>query len=72
VVESRNSTRRGLRFDILFEKSSSENYVQGYTEEEATERAEKIFTSLDRDGDGTLVEEEFIKVDEHVLKTIPT
>jgi Ca2+-binding EF-hand superfamily protein len=66
------SILRILRFDSLFEKSNSENHLQGYTEEEATERAEKIFTSLDRDGDGTLVEEEFIKVDEHVLKTIPT
>jgi hypothetical protein len=67
-----NSTLRILTFDNLFENSNPENHVQGYTEEEATERAEKIFTSLDRDGDGTLVEEEFIKVDEHVLKAIST
>jgi Ca2+-binding EF-hand superfamily protein len=36
--------------------------LQGYTEDEALERAEKIFNSLDNNGDGTLVEEEFIKV----------
>ena len=36
--------------------------LQGYTEEEATERALKIFETLDKNGDGSLAEEEFIKV----------
>merc|ERR1719474_1510324 len=36
--------------------------MQGYTEEEATERAMNIFSSLDKNGDGSLVEDEFIKV----------
>jgi len=35
--------------------------LQGLTEEEAVERAHSIFESLDRDGDGTLAEDEFIK-----------
>jgi Ca2+-binding EF-hand superfamily protein len=34
---------------------------QGYTEEEATERALGIFESLDKNGDGSLAEDEFIK-----------
>ena len=38
--------------------------LQGYTEEEAVERAEKIFKSLDHNGDGNLVEDEFVKVRE--------
>ena len=36
---------------------------QGFTEEEGKERAEKIFETLDKNGDGSLEEEEFIKVD---------
>ena len=36
--------------------------AQGYTEEEATDRAVKIFESLDKNGDGSLAEDEFIKV----------
>ncbi|XP_023335010.1 neuronal calcium sensor 2 isoform X2 [Eurytemora carolleeae] len=47
--------------------------IQGYTEEEATERAEKIFKSLDNNGDGTLEEEEFIKgclADEELLELL--
>ena len=35
---------------------------QGYTEDEATHRAEKIFHSLDINGDGNLEEDEFVKV----------
>ena len=35
---------------------------QGYTEEEGKERAEKIFETLDKNGDGSLAEDEFIKV----------
>ena len=35
--------------------------LQGYTEEEATERAMNIFESLDKNGDGSLAEDEFIK-----------
>jgi Ca2+-binding EF-hand superfamily protein len=37
-------------------------HLQGYTEEEATERAMKIFETLDNNGDGSLAEDEFIKV----------
>ena len=37
--------------------------IQGYTEEEGTKRATKIFKSLDHNGDGNLEEEEFVKVD---------
>ena len=50
--------------------------AQGYTEEEATDRAMKIFESLDKNGDGSLAEDEFIKVGpekdrfSHVMKTI--
>ena len=44
--------------------------AQGYTEEEATHRAMKIFESLDKNGDGGLAEDEFIKVgpktDDHI------
>ena len=36
--------------------------TQGLTEEEATARALKIFETLDKNGDGSLAEEEFIKV----------
>lgn len=35
---------------------------KGFTEEEGKERAEKIFETLDKNGDGSLEEEEFIKV----------
>ena len=35
---------------------------QGYTEEEGRERAIKIFETLDKNGDGSLCEAEFIKV----------
>lgn len=35
--------------------------LQGFTEEDAVQRAHSIFESLDCDGDGTLGEEEFIK-----------
>jgi Ca2+-binding EF-hand superfamily protein len=35
---------------------------QGYTEEEATERAMEIFGTLDKNRDGSLAEDEFIKV----------
>merc|ERR1719483_79929 len=44
--------------------------LQGYTEEEATERAMKIFNTLDDNGDGSLVEDEFVKgclADEELL-----
>merc|ERR1711994_297730 len=44
--------------------------VQGFSEEEATERAEKIFHTLDRNNDGNLEEDEFIKgclADEELL-----
>ena len=37
-------------------------FVQGFTEEEGKERAMKIFETLDKNGDGSLVEDEFIKV----------
>ena len=36
--------------------------VQGFTEEEGRERAVKIFETLDKNGDGSLCEDEFIKV----------
>ena len=36
--------------------------LQGFTEEEGRERAEKIFETLDKNGDGSLAEDEFIKV----------
>ena len=36
--------------------------LKGFTEEEGKERAEKIFETLDKNGDGSLEEEEFIKV----------
>ena len=35
---------------------------QGYTEEEGRERAIKIFETLDKNGDGSLCEAEFIMV----------
>jgi len=44
--------------------------VQGFSEAEATERAEKIFHTLDRNNDGNLEEDEFIKgclADEELL-----
>ena len=37
-------------------------WCQGYTEEEGRERAIKIFETLDKNGDGSLCEAEFIKV----------
>ena len=36
--------------------------MQGYTEEEGRERAVRIFETLDKNGDGSLCENEFIKV----------
>jgi hypothetical protein len=41
--------------------------LQGYTEEEATERALNIFESLDKNGDGSLAEDEFIKASQKLL-----
>ena len=39
------------------------HYVQkGFTEEEAIERAGKVFESLDKNNDGGLAEDEFVKV----------
>jgi len=35
--------------------------LQGFSEEDATDRAMKIFNALDKNGDGCLAEEEFIK-----------
>merc|ERR1719474_426270 len=35
--------------------------IQGYTEEEAIERAGKVFESLDKNNDGGLAEDEFVK-----------
>ena len=46
----------------VFSVNSLIPFCQGYTEEEAVERATKIFTSLDHNGDGNLVEDEFVKV----------
>jgi Ca2+-binding EF-hand superfamily protein len=39
--------------------------LKGYTEEEATERAETIFETLDKNNDGSLAEDEFVKVQTH-------
>ena len=36
--------------------------LKGYTEEEAIERAGKVFESLDKNNDGGLAEDEFVKV----------
>merc|ERR1719378_1003967 len=47
--------------------------VQGYTEEEGKERAEKIFETLDKNGDGSLAEDEFIKgclLDQQLLEML--
>ena len=35
---------------------------QGFTEEEAIERAGKVFETLDKNNDGGLAEDEFVKV----------
>ena len=35
---------------------------KGFTEEEAIERAGKVFESLDKNNDGGLAEDEFVKV----------
>ena len=53
------------QIDIFCQVISS-SLVQGYTEEEATERAMKIFATLDKNGDGSLAEDEFIKVTWHL------
>ena len=46
----------------LFSKHIKCFHSQGFTEEEATARALHIFETLDKNGDGSLAEEEFIKV----------
>ena len=38
---------------------------KGFTEEEAIERARKVFESLDKNNDGGLAEDEFVKVMNH-------
>ena len=43
---------------------------QGYTEEEATERAMGIFESLDKNGDGSLAEDEFIKATQKAVNIL--
>ena len=49
-------------YTALAMELSNHGDAQGYTEEEATDRAMKIFESLDKNGDGSLAEDEFIKV----------
>ena len=40
-----------------------DNFVhKGFTEEEAIERAGKVFETLDKNNDGGLAEDEFVKV----------
>ena len=55
---------RWLRYSALCTQYRYQQHgsLHGYTEEEATERALKIFETLDMNGDGSLAEEEFIKV----------
>lgn len=49
--------------------------IQGYPEEEATARAIKIFETLDRNNDGGLTEDEFVKgclADEEMMEMLNT
>ena len=53
-----------LRFVVLININSIDilAVLKGYTEEEAIERAGKVFESLDKNNDGGLAEDEFVKV----------
>ena len=53
-----------LHFFILININSIDilAVLKGYTEEEAIERAGKVFESLDKNNDGGLAEDEFVKV----------
>ena len=53
------ATKNAQKGEIFYSLTSFV-HLQGYTEEEATARA--IFESLDKNGDGSLAEEEYIKV----------
>ena len=52
------------RYGHLHLNSDHNHYhvQKGFTEEEAIERAGKVFESLDKNNDGGLAEDEFVKV----------
>ena len=52
------------RHHLHHDSSHHDHYVQkGFTEEEAIERAGRVFESLDKNNDGGLAEDEFVKVE---------
>ena len=46
----------------LYPDHNHHHVQKGFTEEEAIERAGKVFESLDKNNDGGLAEDEFVKV----------